>query len=36
MIGSAVSTMVFLVFVGIMYFWVFRLLKRESSNDVPV
>ena len=36
MIGSAVSTVVFLVFVGIMYFWVFRLLKRESSNDVPV
>ena len=36
MIGSAVSTVVFLVFVGIMYFWVFRLLKRESSNNVPV
>ena len=36
MIGSAVSTVMFLVFVGIMYFWVFRLLKRESSNDMPV
>ena len=36
MIGSTTSTVVFLVFVGLMYFWVFRLLKRESATDVPV
>ena len=36
MIGSTTSTVAFLVFVGLMYFWVFRLLKRESATDVPV
>lgn len=36
MIGSRLSTVVFLAFVGLMFFRVFRLLKRESSTDVPV
>ena len=36
MIGSARSTLVFLVFVALMYWRVFRLVKRESASDVPV
>ncbi len=36
MIGSAASTVVFLVFVAVMYWWVIRTLKREASTDVPV
>ena len=36
MIGSARSTIVFLIFVSLMYWRVFRLIKRESASDVPV
>ena len=36
MIGTPMSTVVFLVFIVLMYLGVFRLLKRESASDVPV
>lgn len=36
MIGSIRSTVVFLIFVSLMYWRVFRLIKRESASDVPV
>ena len=36
MIGTPISTVVFLAFVVLMYLGVFRLLKRESASDVPV
>ena len=36
MVGTTVSTIVFLIFVVLMYTWVFRLLKRESATDTPV
>lgn len=36
MIGSVRSTLVFLIFVALMYWRVFRLVKRESASDVPV
>ncbi len=36
MVGTTVSTIVFLIFVVLMYKWVFRLLKRESATDTPV
>lgn len=36
MIGSMLATVLFLVFVALMYRWVYRLLKRESATDAPV
>ena len=36
MIGSAPSTVLFVVFVLLMYRGVYRLLKRESATDAPV
>lgn len=36
MIGSSRSTVVFLVFVALMFRKVFRQVKRESATDVPV
>ena len=36
MIGTTLSTIVFVVFVGAMFSRVYCLVKRESSTDVPV
>ena len=36
MIGTTRAMVVFLIFVALMYFWVFRTLKREAATDVPV
>lgn len=36
MIGSMLSTALFIVFVLLMYRGVYRLLKRESATDAPV
>lgn len=36
MIGTEKSTLVFVLFVIIMYFVVFRLIKHESRTDTPV
>lgn len=36
MIGSSRSTAVFVVFVVLMFFKVFRQVKRESATDLPV
>ena len=36
MTGTALSTGVFLVFVAVVFFSVYRILKRESAGDVPV
>ena len=36
MIGTGTSTMVFLVFVVLMFLGIFRLVKKESATDAPV
>lgn len=36
MIGTSRATVVFLIFVAVMYFVMFRLIKHESRNDRPV
>ena len=36
MTGTALATGVFLVFVAVVFFSVYRILKRESAGDVPV
>lgn len=36
MVGTSKSTLVFVAFVAIMYFIVFRLIKHESKFDSPV
>ena len=36
MIGSVPSTLLFIVFILLMYRGVYRLLKRESAADMPV
>ena len=36
MLGSSMSTVVFLLFVAAMYFIVIRLIKRESRTDRPI
>jgi len=36
MIGTGVATLVFLVFVAMMFFGVYRSLKREAARDIPV
>lgn len=33
MLGTGGATVVFLIFVAVMYVWVYRLLKRESEAD---
>lgn len=36
MIGTVTSTVVFLVFVALMFLGIFRLVKKESATDAPV
>ena len=36
MIGTVISTVVFLVFVALMFLGIFRLVKKESATDAPV
>lgn len=36
MIGNVLATVLFVVFVGVMYILVTRLVRRESENDRPV
>ena len=36
MVGSGLTTLVFLVYVVVMYISIFRLIKRESISDEPV
>lgn len=36
MIGTGLSTLVFIIFVVIMYIAAFRLIKREAATDEPV
>ena len=36
MIGTGTSTVVFLVFVALMFLGIFRLVKKESATDAPV
>lgn len=36
MIGTAFSTLLFVIFVVVMYIVIFRLIKRESWNNAPV
>ena len=36
MVGTAKSTLLFVIFVIVMYIVVFRLIKRESRADTPV
>ena len=36
MIGTVISTVVFLVFVALMYWRVFHLVKKEAATDAPV
>lgn len=36
MIGSGRSTVVFIVFVALMFFGIYRLIKKESATDMPV
>jgi len=36
MIGTPFATVIFIVFVAVLYFTVFRLIKMESRNDRPV
>lgn len=36
MMGTALSTVIFVVFVIVMYIWITRLIKRESAGDMPV
>ena len=36
MIGTMISTVVFLVFVALMFLGIFRLVKKESATDAPV
>ena len=36
MIGTGTSTVVFLVFVALMFLGIFRLVKKESAADAPV
>ena len=36
MLGSNMSTVVFVLFVAAMYFIVIRLIKRESRTDRPI
>ena len=33
MLGTGMATIVFLIFVAVMYVWVYRLLQRESATD---
>ena len=36
MTGTTLATVVFLVFVAVVFFSVYRILKRESAADTPV
>lgn len=36
MIGTTLATIIFILFVAVMYLIVFRIIKRESANDRPV
>ncbi len=36
MMGTALSTVIFVVFVIVMYRWVIRLIRKESAGDMPV
>ena len=36
MIGSTASTVLFIVFVILMFLWVYRQVKREAETDAPV
>ena len=36
MIGTSRATMVFVVFVAVLYFSVYRLIRREARTDRPV
>jgi len=36
MIGTGLATLVFVVFVILMFLMVYRSLKRESARDLPV
>jgi len=36
MIGSTASTVIFMIFLVLMYIYVFRMLKRESATDEPI
>ena len=36
MIGTGISTVVFLAFVTLMFLGIFRLVKKESATDAPV
>ena len=36
MIGNAASTVLFVVFVILMFLWVYRQVKREAATDAPV
>lgn len=36
MLGTTRATLVFLVFVALMFFFVYRKVKRESATDAPV
>ena len=36
MLGTSLATVLFLLFVVVMYLWVYRTLKREAATDTPV
>ena len=36
MLGTSLATVLFLLFVAVMYLWVYRTLKREAATDAPV
>ena len=36
MIGTGLATVVFLVFVVLMFLGVYRSLKREAARDLPI
>ena len=36
MIGTGLATLLFVVFVALMFMWVYRSLKREANRDLPV
>ena len=36
MIGSIRATVVFVIFIVVVFFQVYRLLRRESAADTPI
>ncbi len=36
MIGSIRATVVFVIFIVVVFFQVYRLLRRESAADAPI